>query len=213
MVFLETRKPIGGGHESPPTVFLTDLVNFARQVPDELFMPNDTPVDIFTAIKSRLGTMAGVDGSGGPIYHWDDLLHRKAAFCEAALVHAGRESDWHFHEDVDRTNPRSQAHIEGREAGIFQMSFDSVYLPHGRKEDLWDLAVELVIDTPERFIHAMKFRVEERTEEQRRIVFLWYAHVMRKSIAWAGPFVRHNEDSVYPYLRRSAMLEFRQLLS
>lgn len=210
--FVSTLRPLGGGHGSPPVVFLTDLVAWARQAPDELFAPNDVAVDIFTAIKSKLATPAGTDGAGTPIFHWDSLLHRKAAFCEAARIHAGRESDWQDQEGVDRTNARSQADIKGQEAGLFQVSFDAVFLPHGRKEALWDYAVAHGIETPEKFIHAMKFHVTERSEEERRIVFDFYAHLMRQSIAWAGPFLRHNADSVYPYLSRAALQEFMGML-
>lgn len=212
MTFDETRKSIGGNHGQPPTTFLTDIVNWCRQAPDSLFAPNDVPVDIFTAIKPKLGTLVSED-EGGRHFKWDNILHRRAAFCEAATIHSGRESDWRYHIGVDTTNRRSQSDIKAEEAGIFQVSFDSVFLPHGRKEELWELAEGLGIDTPEKFIHAMKFRIEERTEVQRRIVFDWYAAIMRRSITWAGPFVRHNADSVYPYLRRAAMLEFQQLLA
>lgn len=213
MNFIATRTAIGGGHGEPPVLFLTDLVNWCREAPDDLFAPNDVPMDIFAAIKSRLGTCSGKDGSGTWCYHWESLLHRRAAFCEAARVHAGRESDWRYNEGVDTTNQRSQHNIEGEEAGLFQVSFDSVYLPHGEKEALWAYAVANGIDTPRNFIARMKFRVEERSEEGRRIVFDYYARLMRLSIAWAGPFVRHNADSVYPYLSRASMAEFESLLA
>lgn len=213
MNFVATRTAIGGGHGAPPVLFLTDLVNWCREAPDDLFAPNDVPMDIFAAIKTRLATSAGLDGAGGPVYHWESLLHRRAAFCEAARVHAGRESGWNYDCDVDTTNQRSLTHIEEREAGIFQVSFNSVYLPHGEKEALWAYAVANGIDTPRNFIARMKFRVEERSAEGRRIVFDYYARLMRLSIAWAGPFVRHNGDSVYPYLSRASMAEFESLLA
>lgn len=183
---------------TPPQSFLEELVTWARQAPDEIFAPNATPVDIFTVIKPQLATPVGSDPSGTPIFHWNSLLHRKAAMLEAMRVHAGFESSWNWKEGVDTTNRTSMANEAGQETGIFQVSFDSLYL--GNKA-LMPFAQTHEIDTVEKFIPAMKIDA--------RLALEYYARLVRVSVAWAGPLIRGD---VLPYLRRDSMAEFEALI-
>src|SRR4051812_39461556 len=102
-MFNATLAPVGN-RGSAPRSFLTELVAWARTAPGEIFAPNRVPMDAYAAIKSSLATEAGHDPSGTPIYHWDSLSHRRAAMLELMRVHAGRESEWHWNEAVDKTN-------------------------------------------------------------------------------------------------------------
>jgi hypothetical protein len=51
---------------------------------------------------------------GRPVFHWDDLQHRRAAMLEVMRVHAGFESSWNWKQGVDTTNRTSMRKIEGR---------------------------------------------------------------------------------------------------
>lgn len=185
----------------PTPAFLDELIDWARLAPDEIFAPNAAPVDIFTVIKSSLGALKGKDGAGTPIYRWDSLLHRKAALCEAMRVHAGMESSWNWKEGVDRTNKRSMKNIAGQETGVFQVSFDSIRLGNFAMRNF---AIVHGIDHAEAFILAMK--------TDHKLALEYYARLVRVSIRWAGPLLRHGEDSVYPWMRRAAVAEFMEFL-
>jgi hypothetical protein len=200
-MFRATKKSVFN-RGAPPDVFLTELLKFGRTAPDEIFAPNSLPVDIFTVIKSSLATMAGHDGAGTPIYTWESLQHRRAALLEAMRVHGMFESSGNFNEGVDITNQHSQAHIEGAETGIFQVSFDSTWLGH---QAMKPFAVAHKIETPQKFIPAMK--------QNHPLALEYYARLVRISVQWAGPLLRHGADSIYPYLSRDAMNEFKLLLA
>lgn len=183
----------------PPVAFLDELIELMRQAPDEISAPNAVPVDIFTVIKPYLATMGGP--SNLPIYRWDSLLHRKAALCEDMRVHAGMESSWKWGEGVDKTNRTSMKNKAGEETGIFQVSFDSTNLGGGVMKAF---AKSHNIETPEKFIAAMK--------KDHALALEYYARLVRVSIRWAGPLLRHGEDSVFPWLRRAAVAEFMGFL-
>lgn len=185
----------------PPISFLEETVAWAKKAPDEIFAPNTTPVEIFTIIKSSLATVTGHDSSGTPIYAWDSLVHRKAALLETMRVHAGMESSWNWPEGVDVTNTASVRNITGQEAGVFQVSFDSTYLAHGAMKAF---AESHGIAHPANFIAKMK--------SDHALACEYYARLVRFSIAWAGPLLRHGDDSIYPWLRRAAVTEFQALL-
>ncbi len=190
-----------------PLLFLMELVAWGRKADDAIFAPNRVAVDAYSAIKSYLGTQLGVDGSGTPVYGWDSLLHRRAAMLELMRVHAGRESSWKWTEGVDKTNASSVKNKTGEETGIFQVSFDSIWLDSAEGKDImgnWLKGDGKDDDQPAAFIPRMKVDHE--------FAFEFYARLVRVSIAWAGPLLRHNADSVYPYLSRDAMREFMGML-
>lgn len=186
---------------NPPDSFLEELVEWARKAPNEIFAPNAVPVEIYTVIKSSLADLDGADGMGHPIYGWDSLLHRKAALCEVMRVHAGLESSWTWILGVDRTNKTSMANVTGQETGIFQVSFDSLNLGNGAMKPF---AKSRGIDTAPVFISAMK--------KDHWLALEYYARLVRVSIRWAGPLLRHGTDSIYPWLSRTAVSEFEGFL-
>lgn len=187
---------------TPPGSFLDQLIEWARQAPDSIFAPNDVPVDIFTVIKPALATQIGSDPVGGKIVQWESLLHRKAALCEAMRVHAGMESSWKWNEGVDVTNKRSVASLAGQETGIFQVSFDSTNIAFGAMKPF---ARERGINTIANFISKMK--------SNHPLALEYYARLSRISIRWAGPLLRHGNDSVYPWLSRASVAEFQTFLA
>jgi hypothetical protein len=184
-----------------PSSFIGELVQWARKTPEEIFAPNAEPVEIYTVIKSSLGTLDSETPGSGKHYVWNGPLHRKAALLEAMRVHAGLESSWNWTEGVDVTNARSRRNKRGEEAGIFQVSFDSTDLCNGVMRPF---AQEHNIMEPEAFIHAMK--------GNHALALEYYARLVRHSISWAGPLIRNGPDSIYPWLRLDAMQEFLDLL-
>lgn len=190
-----------------PLAFLEELVAWGKTAPAEIFAPNVVAVDAYAVIKSSLATRQGNDASGSPLYLWESPLHRRAAMLELMRVHAGRESSWNWGEGVDKTNARSQRNRNGEETGIFQVSFDSTLLGSNEGKDImgnWLASNEVDDDKPETFIPRMK------TDHTFAMEF--YARLVRVSIAWAGPLLRHGEDSVYPYLKRDSMRELQGYL-
>ncbi len=184
MKFIATKARVNN-RGIPPDSFLTELVNWGRSAPDEIFAPNLAD-DIYNHVKDELGP-------------WTSLLHRRAAMLEVMRVHSGLESSWNWNEGVDKTNLTSMAHIAGQETGIFQVSFDSQWLNHAAMKPF---AVAHGIETPEKFIPAMKLNHPLALE--------YYARLMRVNVKWAGPVLRRE---INVWLSRSSLNEFISLLS
>jgi hypothetical protein len=170
----------------PPDGFLTELVQWGRNAPADIFAPNDEPDDIYATIKPVLGP-------------WGSPAHRRAVMLEVMRVHAGMESSWNWNEGVDTTNQTSMANKTGQETGIFQVSFDSEWIEHAKMKPF---AEAHDIATVDKFIPAMK--------SNHKLALEYYARLVRINIRWAGPIVRHEID---PWLSRAAVSEFINLLS
>ncbi len=168
----------------PPDSFLQILVDWAKNAPMELFAPNPEPLDIYTYVKPILGP-------------WTSVEYRRGVLLEVMRVHAGFESSWNWNEGVDTTNQTSMHNIEGEETGIFQVSFDSTYIDHGRMKPF---TIENGIDTPQKFIPKMK--------SDHKLALDYYARLVRFNVQWAGPIKRHEID---PWLSRKSADELRVL--
>lgn len=192
----------------PPIPFLRELVSWGKEAmrkTPEIFAPNSVVPDAYTVIKGSLGTVNGNDASGAPVSRWDGLLHRTAAMLELMRVHAGLESSWNWNCGVDTANKTSLQNKTGQETGIFQVSFNSEWLDSTEGKDIMgNFAKATGIDTVEKFIPAMK--------ENHPLAMEYYVRLVRVSIAWAGPLIRHGDNSVYPHLSRDSMREFMGLL-
>ncbi len=167
-----------------PYEFLVALCDWAKTEEMDVFAPNPEPADIYTYIKPVLGP-------------WTSVEYRRGCLMEEMRVHAGFESSWNQHEGVDTTNQTSMHNIEGQETGIFQVSFDSTYLNGGVMKPF---TKEHSIDTPEKFIPAMKADL--------KLAFSYYARLVRHNVQWAGPIKRHEID---PWLSRKSADELRVL--
>lgn len=185
MTFFATKARVNN-RGKPPDSFLTELVEWGRKAPDEIFAPNPNPADIYALIKPILGP-------------WQNLLHRRSAMLEAMRVHAGFESSWRWMEGVDTTNQHSLMHLDGQETGIFQVSFDSTFIDNGAMKPF---SIENGIGTVGSFIPQMK--------SDHPLALEYYARLVRVSIAWADPLKRHEID---PWLSRASVMEFESLLS
>lgn len=174
----------------PPDSFLATLVTWGRSATQDIFTPNSNSNDVYSALKPVLGP-------------WNGLIHRRAVMLEVMRVHSGLESSWNWNEGVDVTNKSSMANIEGQEAGIFQVSFDSLRLDKsGTLMEVCHRHYGAAIDPIRTFILTMKSNHSFALE--------YYARLVRISIQWAGPLKRNE---VNPWLSRSAVTEFENLLA
>jgi hypothetical protein len=190
MQFLHTKAKVAN-RGYPPDEFLNELVVWGRGASSVIFAPRPRPdfgpdLDIYALVKPVLGP-------------WQNFLHRRAAMLEVMRVHAGFESSWNWNEGVDITNHTSMTHIEGQETGIFQVSYDSLYINHGAMKPF---AADHGINSVCSFISQMK--------SDHVLAMEYYSRLVRINTNWAGPLKRHEIDQ---YLSRDAVLEFEELLA
>jgi len=187
--FASTKSKVKG-RGVPPESFLTELVNWAKTAPDELFAPNNEPGDVFNVLRPLLGP-------------WKSPLHRRAAMCELLRCLAGFESSWDWNEGVDTTNARSMANIVGQETGIFQVSYDSLPLEKSGKT-LSDCVKRYCggVLAPQVFIDTMK--------RNHTFALEYCTRLLRFSYRWDGPIKRGEINSS---LSRDAVREFEKLLA
>ena len=168
----------------PPDSFLNELIDWARQAPDEVFARNSNH-DIYTNVGPALGPFS-------------DLLHRKAVMCEALRVLGGFESSWDFNAGRDTTNPSSNTPCT-EEAGIFQCSGNSMNFATSLKNLLREVSGNTECET---FITV--------TKENHQFAFEYCARLLRFTVNHHGPVKRKE---INPFLRRDAVAEFQGFLS
>ena len=169
----------------PPDSFLNELIDWARQAPDEIFARNNNR-DIYTSVAPELGP-------------FPDLPRRKAVMLEALRVLGGFESSWDFNEGRDVTNPSSDTACT-EEAGIFQCSGNSMNFDESLKE-LLRRASGGRTDCPT-FIVV--------TKQNHQFAFEYCARLLRFTVNHHGPVKRKE---INRFLRRDAADEFQRFLS
>lgn len=165
----------------PPDSFLDELIAWAAKAPEEIFAVNNRH-DIYTNVRQELGPWTGID-------------HRRAVMCEALRVLAGFESAWNWKEGVDVTNRHSLTHMDGRETGIFQVSFDSVSFDLSLRECVMRHCGSLSVH---QFIDEMK--------ENHVFALEYAARLLRFTVRHNGPVLRKE---INLWLRRAAVVEFQ----
>jgi hypothetical protein len=168
----------------PPESFLNELIDWARQAPDEIFAPNNNH-DIYASVVNVLGP-------------WRDNTHRKAAMLEVLRVLGGFESSWDWKADVDINNPNSNT-ICTAEAGIFQCSGDSMSFDPSLK----DLVLATVGNT-----NCKTFR--EETKNNHKFAIEYCARLIRFTTKHHGP-IKHKH--IHKWLRKDAVAEFESFLA
>jgi hypothetical protein len=196
MDFLETKRRVfnrGAASDS----FLTEMVAWAKDAPDEIFEPNPLN-DIYAKVRAQLGP-------------YDNLRHRKAVMLEVMRVLAGFESSWDWKEGVD-TSRLGNDTPENSEAGAWQVSYDARFL----HQSLRDLLARRGITNGIKFQQSMKF--------DHALAMEFVARLMRVNTKHNGPLykgdernairssLRGAEHSIYPWLSREAVGEFEVLL-
>jgi len=167
-----------------PDAFLNELVDWARDAPDEIFLPNHTQ-DIYSNVVAQLGP-------------WNGLTHRKAAMLEVLRVLGGFESSWKWKEGVDTTNPNSNTSCS-EEAGIFQCSGDSM----GKDPSLKALLKKETGKTD-----CETFKTETKANHSFAIEYC--ARLLRFTVRHHGPIRDHH---IHEWLRRDAVKEFERFLT
>jgi hypothetical protein len=182
MVFQSTKQKVLN-RGVPPDDFLSQLVSWGKQAPDEIFAPNSN-ADIYSNIVGVLGP-------------WQGLGHRRAVMLEVMRVLAGFESSWDWNAGVDTTNPTSVT-PDTIEAGAWQVSANSMRFG----QELKDLVLKKVgtLDGDD-FQRAMK--------QDHQLAMEYIARLLRRTVDHNGPAKRHEID---PWLRRDAVAEFESLL-
>ena len=169
----------------PPESFLNELIDWARQAPDEIFGKNNIH-DVYSNVTAELGPFTS-------------LLHRKAVMLEVLRVLGGFESSWNFNAGRDITNPTSNTPCT-EEAGIFQCSGNAMELDPSLENLLGSVAGGET--------NCKKFIVV--TKENHRFAFEFCARLLRFTVNHHGP-VKHKK--INPFLRRDAVSEFQGFLS
>jgi hypothetical protein len=169
----------------PPDSFLNELIDWAKQAPDDIFTKNQNH-DVYTNVAADLGPFS-------------DLLHRKAVMLEVLRVLGGFESSWDFREGVDVTNPTSNTPCT-EEAGIFQISGNAMEFHSSLKD--------LLRRTTGGHTDCETFKTT--TKENHRFAFEFCARLLRFTVNHHGPVKRKE---INPFLRRDAVSEFRSFLT
>lgn len=167
----------------PPDSFLNEMIDWAKDAPDEIFEENEIH-DIYSNVVNELGP-------------WRNLLHRKAAMLEVLRVLGGFESSWHWGEGVDTTNPDSNTSCT-EEAGIFQCSGNSMSFDPSLKSLLRGVSGQTDCST---------FKIETKSNHPFAIEYC--ARLLRFTVNHHGP-VKHKE--INEWIRKDAMLELEGFL-
>lgn len=211
MNFSATKAPVSN-RGIPPDEFLAEMVNWAKTAPDEIFVVNSNPADIFSYIAPQLADPHYLAGDR-VVYTWPDLMHRKAAMLEALRVLAGFESSWNWQEGVDTTNPTSDT-PETMEAGAWQVSANSRVFG-GDLQSLY-----LVITMPDTSVFQPDKNAGS-SQQSKDILFQWTIKNNHKAaMEWISRLLRHTVKAngpalrreINPWLSRDAQAEFVTLL-
>lgn len=182
----------------PPDAFLTEMVEWAKKAPDEIFAPNALN-DIYSKVKPELGP-------------YPDLIYRKAVMLEVMRVLAGFESSWNWKEGVDTSRLGGDT-PENSEAGAWQVSYDA------RR-----LSLELMELLKAKGI-ASGVEFQRQTKFDHPFAMEFVARLMRYNTKHNGPLykgserdairasLRGSEHSIYPWLSRASVDEFKALLA
>lgn len=185
----------------PPAAFIQEMVAWAKVAPDDIFdrTPTVGSKDIYNKVFADLGP-------------YEDLTHRKAVMLEVMRCLAGFESSWDWQEGVD-TSRLGDDTPENSEAGAWQVSYDARRLDHALAKLLRDKGISDGIT----FQRKMKF--------DHPLAMEFVARLMRINTRHNGPLyrgserdiirrsLRGEEHSIFPWLRREAVAEFRALLA
>lgn len=193
--FIETKMPVKNRGIAPDS-FLIELIEWANTAPKEIFDYNEETNDIYDSIKPELGP-------------WDNILHRKAAMLETMRVLAGFESSWNWNEGIDTSNPSSNTK-DTAEAGMWQISYNS----QSFGQDLKDLLKS------KKITNGIEF--QSITKSEHIFACEYVARLFRHTYKHNGPLYKNRsifpkklqgeENSIYPWLSKKAVDEFKSFL-
>lgn len=183
-----------------PDAFLTEMVEWAKSAPNDIFDRTATvgSADIYNKVFAELGP-------------YEDITHRKAVMLEVMRVLAGFESSWDWTEGVDTSRAGSDT-PENSEAGAWQVSYDA------RKLGVSVSAILL----SEKISDGITFQRKMKFDHPLAMEFV--ASLMRINTKHNGPLykgaerniirksLRGEEHSIFPWLKKESVDEFRGLL-
>lgn len=197
MKFIQTKDKVLNRGVAPDS-FLTEMVEWARTAPDEIFASNLLN-DVYVKVKPELGP-------------YESLIHRKAVMLEVMRVLAGFESSWDWNEGVDVSRAGADT-AENSEAGAWQVSYDARRLAPELAQLLRDRGID----------NGIEF--QKRMKSDHPLAMEFVARLMRYNTKHNGPLykgaersvirpsLRGAEHSIYPWLSRDAVKEFEDLLT
>jgi hypothetical protein len=164
MTYKATKKRVHN-RGVPPDSFLTELVDWGRIAPEEIFLPN-TATDIYSNVFKALGP-------------WEGVRHRRAVMLEVMRVLAGFESSWDW-----KHGPNGTAKLpEELEAGAWQVSANSM----GFGKELKDLVLARAGS-----LSAADF--QQAMKQDHTLAMEYIARLLRRTVEANGPVVRHEID-------------------
>lgn len=196
-------KVLNRGSAPPP--FIGEMVGWCKTAPDDIFARTDTvgSRDIYNKVFAELGP-------------YTDLLHRKAVMLEVMRVLALFESSCDWNEGVD-TSKSVKNTSENAEAGAWQTSYDA------RKHApiLRSLLAAHGVDSGIAFQREMKKNHPMAMEFVARLMRINTEHngplhkgIAKRKDTWPQrPNLWEEKESIYPWLSRKAVEEFKALLT
>lgn len=195
MKFIATKQPVRHGRDNspdiPPTDFLEEIVQWGREVPDDIFMLNNEPNDVFTSIHEVRGLWHGTPLTSS----W--FLHRKAVMLEVLRVLGAFESTWNWNEGKDMAS-HSENDTETMSAGLWQISYNS----RNFGSDLKHLLEINGVRDGEKF--------QKLTKHDHNFAITYAARLFRHTTHHNGPLLRHEVDRQFS---NAAVKEFSELLA
>lgn len=189
-----------------PDAFLNELIDWAILAPDEVFAVNPH-YDIFSKVKPELGP-------------YENLLHRKAVMLEVLRVLALFESGCKWTEGVDSSR-RTPTTKENAEAGAWQESWDArrldpslaAFLKEKGVDDGLEFQQRMKMDHPLAIEFAARLlRIDVKNYE--RIANGPVRRGEERKKTWPDrPRLWKDEESIYPWLSRAAVEEFKSYLA
>lgn len=205
MTFLATKARVFN-RGVPPDSFLTEQVEWGRLAADELFAPNNN-YDIYNKVFPELGP-------------YPTLEYRKGVLLEVMRVLAMFESSGNWKCGVDSSR-RSDTTNENAEAGAWQVSWNNRKLDPSLRTFLSDSGIDDGVEFQQRMksdhMVAMEFialllRIDVKNFE--RINNGPVRKGPERKATWPDrPKLWRAEESIYPWLSRAAVDEFKKKLA
>jgi hypothetical protein len=168
---------------TPPIEFLSQLIAWGKNAPEEIFAPNAIH-DVYSSVFKTLGP-------------WQGPQHRRAVMLEVMRVLAGFESSWNWNEGVDTHSPQVK-NPDNTEAGAWQVSADSMAFG----PELKGLVLSRVGT-----LDGLAF--QQAMKQDHLLAMEYIARLLRRTTAANGPVLRHEID---PWLSSDAVAEFESLI-
>lgn len=171
-----------------PELVLNNIIDFVRSAPDKVFEKNDE-ADLYWLVSKTLGPIT-------------TLKQRRAVMADTQIVLGALESSWGYGVGRDPATPASKPCSEW-EAGMFQVSSNSMYFGSGKLTALFNAACENYksLGTCQAF--------QKCTKEDPAFAHSYVGLLLRYTINHHGPLKRGSVSSL---LSKSCQNEIEGIL-